>query len=855
MVRQSGSKSSFLIAPAAFLRWVVYALVMLIGALASGMQPAHAVTGINSQINYQARLLNSAGATVPDGNYNIQFKIYQDGTGCVASGTSPCGGTLKWTEEWLNNNTQGVTVTNGYFSVALGAGSDSAPLGTAVDFNQSALWLSINVGNTNGTCAAFASCSGDGEMLPFTRFTSAPYAMNSGLLGGLTSSQFARSDANNTLTGTQLLDNNSVTGLVVQNTASNKLLVADTTNQKLGVGAAPSAGGATLQVTGNATISSTLVVTGNLSTTSTGTIASATTVTAGTGFTATTGDLTLTTGNLVTGSTQRLSNAGALGSITGFTQTSGTHSITSAATSGNIFSVIDNALNTTGANTAHVGFTNTNASGTATTVNGLNIAPAATANAVNTVNGINLAGVTSDATNFNAITVGSNYDSILLFGATQLISGAGIIQNAAFSSGVNYTGIVQVGALTSGSINWSGSIATSGNISTSGSGTISSASSITATGAVNANGGVTTTSGSLTLQAAGNTVQIGSATTDTTQVNLQLDSFSTFADTGTCNATTNQGAIYYNTNTNAIRSCVNSAWEDIVTTGELGILAFGVVSDTGLNSGDMQSLAGGSGVASGPCQPYWKSATAVAWTGCTAYSGGRKVIVAANSTGLTTTNGVAGQFQHLCLTAAGNQPALSTAGTEVANLPAFSSNNPILCLADLKFAGANNTITNLYDTRVFSDTSKHFVYTAVAMGLNYIAIPGTNTVTSTATAAQPLEGTIVASNGAAWASGGPNAIMVNKGQAFVKTTAAITTGQLAQTTTTTGYATSVANPGTTTFNCTGITNQCSFATSSTVVIVAPYTYLGPVLTTSAAASACSSTVFTCGSALVNIEIR
>ena len=63
-------------------------------------------------------MLNAQGATVPDGNYNFQFKIYQDGPGNVTGDT---GGTLQWTETYLNSSAQGITVKNGYFSTLLGS--------------------------------------------------------------------------------------------------------------------------------------------------------------------------------------------------------------------------------------------------------------------------------------------------------------------------------------------------------------------------------------------------------------------------------------------------------------------------------------------------------------------------------------------------------------------------------------------------------------------------------------------------------------------------------------------------------------------------------------------------------------
>lgn len=149
---------------------------IFLGALYCQAQPVHAATGINPQINYQGRLLDSTGAIVPDGTYNMEFKIYQDGDGCVPGGSvaSPCGGTLKWTE--TRTTTNRVTVRNGYFNVQLG---EVTAFGTSVNWNQSSLWLSVNIGGTATTPVW------DGEMLPFRRLGADAYAMNANALGGL----------------------------------------------------------------------------------------------------------------------------------------------------------------------------------------------------------------------------------------------------------------------------------------------------------------------------------------------------------------------------------------------------------------------------------------------------------------------------------------------------------------------------------------------------------------------------------------------------------------------------------------------------------------------------------------------
>jgi len=151
---------------------------------------ATAATGVNQEINFQGRLLNSQGATVPDGNYNIEFKIYQDGDGqSVGDTTGSPAGSLKWTEDYLNASSQGVVVKNGYLSVQLGS---HTAFGSNIDWNQDTLWLSLNIAGTNASCTPFSSCSPDGEMIPMKRLSSSPYALNSGLLGGLASNQFVQ---------------------------------------------------------------------------------------------------------------------------------------------------------------------------------------------------------------------------------------------------------------------------------------------------------------------------------------------------------------------------------------------------------------------------------------------------------------------------------------------------------------------------------------------------------------------------------------------------------------------------------------------------------------------------------------
>lgn len=273
----------------------------------------------------------------------------------------------------------------------------------------------------------------------------------------------------------------------------------------------------------------------------------------------------------------------------------------------------------------------------------------------------------------------------------------------------------------------------------------------------------------LNVDTTAQSVQIGSATTDTTQIDLQLDSFSTYADTGTCNATTNQGALYFNTNTASIRTCQDSSWSDVVTTKDLGLLMFGVVPDSGsTNPGDIAGIVTSTG--SGPCRVYMGSATnKVAWTSCVAYSGGRRVVVAAGNA--TTSANTANNYSQLCLTGAGGQPSLTSVNaSETANLPTWSATAPILCLATVQNNAGGTAIGSIFDTRTYTNTPKQIVNvvtTAPALGW---MVKGTSTVgqyTPTTAAGDQVQGVVVASANTNTANT-MNAIIATGGYVSVK---------------------------------------------------------------------------------------
>ena len=115
-------------------------------------------------VNFQARLQTNSGAIVPDGDYNVEFKLYDAATSTGGSQGS-CGSDTHclWTE--TRTSTNKVTVKNGYLSVNLGSVT-SFP--TTIDWSQK-LWLTMNIGGTG-------TASWDGEMNPRLPLTAVPYA-------------------------------------------------------------------------------------------------------------------------------------------------------------------------------------------------------------------------------------------------------------------------------------------------------------------------------------------------------------------------------------------------------------------------------------------------------------------------------------------------------------------------------------------------------------------------------------------------------------------------------------------------------------------------------------------------------
>lgn len=151
----------------------------------------------NQMISFSARLKNASGGVVPDGHYNIDFKIYNQAS----------GGSSVWAETYhdANGTSPGqdnrVRVVNGYFSVKLGELQQFEN----VNWNSD-LWMTMNIGGTEQT-ATVGSIDWDGEMSPRIQLSAVPYSMNSNAVGGKSADQLVQLGQG---TQTDASDNSSI---------------------------------------------------------------------------------------------------------------------------------------------------------------------------------------------------------------------------------------------------------------------------------------------------------------------------------------------------------------------------------------------------------------------------------------------------------------------------------------------------------------------------------------------------------------------------------------------------------------------------------------------------------------------
>lgn len=321
-------------------------------------------------------------------------------------------------------------------------------------------------------------------------------------------------------------------------------------------------------------------------------------------------------------------------------------------------------------------------------------------------------------------------------------------------------------------------------------------------------------------------VQVGSQTTNATVVMLGLDSYNTLTDpASTCTATTDLGALYYNTASNNVRACIGGAWQDLVSTAGLSQLLFGVVPNSGDNPGDLigASAIATPGTTGGPCKVVWDSTTSVEVQPCMAYSGGREVSVPQTNVALT---GIAANtYTNLCLNSSG-VPALDGTGNttdghqttnNLTNTNATTLGQPLLCLATVETNGTVGDIGSIYDIRTFTTTTKTYgtisAATPQVLGGLLSTSATAGLVAMNASATGQAIGVLVAATGTAGTAGTPNAMYAISGPQWIKATA-LTINDYVIGTTTTGYA-SGAGTALVAYDAWGINLSSNLATSCT----------------------------------------
>ena len=171
-------------------QWYSMAISMMVLMCASFFMfapDASALTTVPTKMNFQGRLTNSVGNTMPDGLYNMKFRLF----------TVSTGGSSVWNE--TRETTDRVQVTNGLFSVRLG---DVTALPASL-FASGPLYFEIELPTPATATCSTAACGvfTEGAMTPRNQMATSAYAYNSETLDGLDSADFAQVASNNTFTG------------------------------------------------------------------------------------------------------------------------------------------------------------------------------------------------------------------------------------------------------------------------------------------------------------------------------------------------------------------------------------------------------------------------------------------------------------------------------------------------------------------------------------------------------------------------------------------------------------------------------------------------------------------------------
>ncbi len=186
----------------------------------------NAATTLPTKMNFQGQLTNTAGNILPNGTYNMRFRIWN----------AASSGTQLWSEDRLVSAGQGVTVTNGQFSVQLGSvGSLPASV-----FASSSLFFEVEL-PTPATATSSSPVWTEGAMTPRNQLATSAYAYNAETLDGIDSDAFAKLGTSNAFMGATSVDVASSNAFQVK-TGSTSIFNISTSASSVSVGQADATG-------------------------------------------------------------------------------------------------------------------------------------------------------------------------------------------------------------------------------------------------------------------------------------------------------------------------------------------------------------------------------------------------------------------------------------------------------------------------------------------------------------------------------------------------------------------------------------------------------------------------------------
>lgn len=204
---------------------MIYRAILL--ALFFVIYLTHSVNAaVPTKMNFQGRITDASGNILANGSYNMRFRIF----------TVSTGGSATWSEDRLVSASQGVTVTNGLFSVQLG---DITSLPASV-FNTSTLYFEIEL-PTPGTATSSSPSWTEGAMTPRNQLATSAYAYNSETLDGLDSTAFSQLASANAFTAANSVDVSNANAFQVKNGATN-LFNVSTSGSQISIGTSDTTG-------------------------------------------------------------------------------------------------------------------------------------------------------------------------------------------------------------------------------------------------------------------------------------------------------------------------------------------------------------------------------------------------------------------------------------------------------------------------------------------------------------------------------------------------------------------------------------------------------------------------------------